>query len=561
LISHVPRDTNVNLESFSSLRAKAAVPHDVLASELGVDFAQILDWETGEERVPKYVIAALTQLATYAEFPVGSRGIRSKTPQKASCKTSRNESRKSVTQGSFRGSRQTSDPRDSALHRVRVDYDSRMRTDLTAVSLFSSGGIGDLALRACGVDVLVANELLADRAEIFSQNFPQCEMLSGDIRQLKSAIIAATQRRLAGRQLDVLFATPPCQGMSKNGRGKLLSSIRAGLKPQLDERNQLILDVIDIAAQLKPRVIVLENVPEMKDTLIEVDGDLCNILDLLWEKLEPEYAGQAHVVEFADFGVPQRRQRLITVFASDPDLKGILQREGSWLPEATHARQPMMWQSPWISVQAAIGHLEPLDAGTPEASIGADPFHRVPLLDADKYFWVSNTPPAKTAFDNQCVNPDCRFEGNAGHGAKHQNGINQANKCTPVRCVQCGELLPRPWVKRDGQYKIMSGFTSAYKRMRADLPASALTRNLSYACSDQKLHYAQNRVLSLKEAFILHTISDYPFTWARKSGKAASDKTIREIIGESIPPRGLQLLFERLIGLLDQRRDILVAHG
>jgi DNA (cytosine-5)-methyltransferase 1 len=87
--------------------------------------------------------------------------------------------------------------------------------------------------------------------------------------------------------------------------------------------------------------------------------------------------------------------------------------------------------------------------------------------------------------------------------------------------------------------------------MRGDLPASALTRNLSYACSDQKLHPREHRVLSLHEAFILHTLTEYPFEWRRADGKRVSDKTIREIIGESIPPRGLEILFRHLLDLLN----------
>jgi DNA (cytosine-5)-methyltransferase 1 len=96
----------------------------------------------------------------------------------------------------------------------------------------------------------------------------------------------------------------------------------------------------------------------------------------------------------------------------------------------------------------------------------------------------------------------------------------------------------------------MSGFTSAYKRMRGDLPASALTRNLSYACSDQKLHPREHRVLSLYEAFILHTVSSYRFLWSRADHKRLSDKTVREIIGESIPPKGLEVIFRHVLGLL-----------
>ena len=42
----------------------------------------------------------------------------------------------------------------------------------TAISLFCSSGIGDLALRRVGIDVLVANELVRERSDLFKNNFP-----------------------------------------------------------------------------------------------------------------------------------------------------------------------------------------------------------------------------------------------------------------------------------------------------------------------------------------------------------------------------------------------------
>jgi DNA (cytosine-5)-methyltransferase 1 len=175
----------------------------------------------------------------------------------------------------------------------------------------------------------------------------------------------------------------------------------------------------------------------------------------------------------------------------------------------------------------------------------------VPLLDASKYFWVSNTPKEAGAFDNQCVNKICGFTGNPTHGAsKDAEGINKASLETPIFCLQCGELLPRPWVKEGSEYRLMKGYTSAYKRMSWDAPASTLTRNLSYACSDNKLHPSQNRVLSLYEAMLLHTITDYKFEWKRADNKKVSDKLVRELIGESIPPAGLEKIFSFLADLI-----------
>jgi DNA (cytosine-5)-methyltransferase 1 len=421
---------------------------------------------------------------------------------------------------------------------------------LTGVSLFTGGGIGDLSLRACGVEVLVASEMLSDRAEVYRANYPETEMIVGDIRKTAMEVTRLARERLAGRELDVLFATPPCQGMSRNGRGKLLNGIRAGLKPQFDERNSLALEAVAIALELQPRLIVFENVPEMEYTLIQdTDGTVRDLLEIISHRLAPTYCGRWEVVEFADYGVPQRRQRLITVFSRVEPIKSGCAAGRSALPERTHSAYPTMFTKAWVSVDEALQGVPSLDAGQKaDAEHPTIPFHRVPTLDEQKYFWVRHTPPGKGAFDNQCVNPKCGFRGNGAHGAQHDdNGINRANKDTPVRCAKCGELLPRPWVVEDGTHRLMSGFTSAYKRMRGDLPASALTRNLSYACSDQKLHPREHRVLSLHEAFILHTVAQYDFQWQRADGKKVSDKTIREIIGESIPPKGLEVIFHHLL--------------
>ena len=201
-----------------------------------------------------------------------------------------------------------------------------------------------------------------------------------------------------------------------------------------------------------------------------------------------------------------------------------------------------------MTVRDAIGELPPLDAKDPRTAKSSIPFHWVPTLDPRKYWWVEHTRPERSAFDNQCV--QCGFEENPSHCAQRDcEGINRASLQTPLHCMKCGALLPRPSVERDGKLMIMRGFTSAYKRMSYDRPSPALTRNLSYACSDNKLHPDQNRVLSLLEAFRLHTLDRFVYEWRRRDGNKVSDKTIREVIGESIPPAGFLTIMKHLVHL------------
>ena len=426
----------------------------------------------------------------------------------------------------------------------------------TALSLFTSGGLGDLAVRQAGFDILVSNEKLADRHALFAFNFPATSAITGDIWEHSDRIESETRRCLGGRDLQLLYATPPCQGMSKNGRGKLLSAVRAGRKPPMDERNRLIVPTMQLARQLRPETVLLENVPEMADTMIlDERGSPTPILEYVERTLGPEYVGRAQVVEFADYGVPQCRQRLITVYSRNPRIADWLRSCGTLMPTATHTANGCDGKAPWRTVRDAIEGLPPLDAGSPERAVSDDlPFHRVPLLDAMKYWWVDNTAPERSAFDNQCG--ACGFAQNQTHSsARDGAGINRASRTTPLHCERCGEMLPRPSVERNGKRELMRGYTSAYKRMAYDKPASALTRNLSYACSDNKLHPEQNRVLSLFEAFRIHTLDRYDYAWRRADGRKVSDKTIREVIGESIPPAGLQAIIDHLVGILEGEKS------
>lgn len=421
-----------------------------------------------------------------------------------------------------------------------------------AVSLFTGAGIGDLGLRASGFEHILMSELDGPRAELAAGNFPEAKMATGDLWDLKDQVIDLIRAELdsRGAPLTLLSCTAPCQGMSKSGRGTLLNNIRQGKRPKLDPRNRLILPALDVIKATQPEWVVFENVAEMADTLIEdTDGSIRPILEIIQSRLSPQYRGAAYKLEFADYGIPQRRRRLITVYSRTPQGHAYLAAGKKFVPDSTHSATAANGLQSWVAVSDVLDTFPPLDARQKEsASDPSVPFHRVPLLDPRKYIWVSNTPPGRGAFDNQCI--DCGYKGNPTHGSLRDEGINRSSKSTPIRCIECGAVLPRPHVMgEDGEPRIMSGFTSAYKRMSPTLPAPALTRNLSYACSDQKLHPYQNRVLSLAEAFAVHTMDQYPFDWTTSKGTTARDGIIRLVLGESIPPKLMELLGDHILGI------------
>lgn len=429
---------------------------------------------------------------------------------------------------------------------------------LKGVSLFSGAGIGDLGFRAAGVQFLAMCELEDDRSALAKLNYPEVEHFAEGIEEAADRLcnFVASQLSTAHEDLFLISCTAPCQGMSKNGQGTLLNLIRKGQRPKLDPRNRLILPALKIIQHLRPMWVIFENVIEMRNTAIEDEKQKARpILDIIEDYLSSHgYVGAAYDVEFADYGIPQRRQRLITVYTRGSEAASRFSAGVSLIPPCTHAKYPKDKLRQWVSVEEALADFPGLDAKSERTALCTRiPFHYVPVLDPKKYEWIKHTPPGRSAFDNQCVNPECGFQENAAHGASHgTDGINRAHKHTPLFCAKCGSLLPRPFTEEDdGSKRIMSGYTSAYKRMDESLPAPALTRNLSYPCSDQKIHPTQNRVLSLAEAMRLQTIDHYEYRWGPvfvtkgKRGvkkELAPDSLIRLVIGESIPPRFLELL-------------------
>lgn len=86
---------------------------------------------------------------------------------------------------------------------------------MRAVSLFSGAGIGESRLHEIGIDVKVANELIEDRAALYNKSDSSFKMIVGDImdKQVFNELLKSTPGKL-----DLLIATPPCQGVSIAGK-------------------------------------------------------------------------------------------------------------------------------------------------------------------------------------------------------------------------------------------------------------------------------------------------------------------------------------------------------
>lgn len=415
------------------------------------------------------------------------------------------------------------------------------------LSLFSSAGIGELGIKSLGLNILLSNELLKERCDLYHENYPETISVNGDIWTNEDKIVTKWTAMNVGAPF-LLYATPPCQGMSFNSIGKIQNEIREGRRPKEDPRNRLIIPTLNIIKALMPEWILFENVPEMQHTIIRTENDeYVNIIEYVKKEL-PEYVGKAEVVNCADYGIPQKRERLITIFSRNKSAKEFFARYNSFLPPCTHSETGNNGLKKWVTLRDAIECLPPLAATEGQNEDETLPWHIVPIMKKEKYWWIKNTPYNETAYNNQCVN--CGYDGNPRHGMCMINGRHQSRKNTPIYCEKCGSLLPRPTMidKKSGERRIIKGFDSAYRRMIWDTPAGTITQNFQYEASDKKLHPIQNRTLSVYEAMILQTITKYHFKFEIE-GKTIRRNLCCQIIGESVPPKLIELIVKQILNI------------
>jgi len=168
----------------------------------------------------------------------------------------------------------------------------------TAVDLFSGCGGLTQGLRDAGFNVVAAVDNDPLSVATYRRNHPDVHVWEKDIQELT---VATVKRRLGLRkgELDLLAGCPPCQAFSAmrrlNGRRRVRD--KAG--------KDLVFEFIRFAEGLLPKTVMMENVPWLaKDDRMR---------KFRKRMQELGYVGQDVVLNAADFGVPQRRRRMVYV--------------------------------------------------------------------------------------------------------------------------------------------------------------------------------------------------------------------------------------------------------
>ena len=245
---------------------------------------------------------------------------------------------------------------------------------MTYISLFSSAGIGCFGFKLQKFTCVATVEFLAKRMAIQRAN-KKCTFESGYIQgditlpSTKDKIYKELEKNHL-QSVDVIIATPPCQGMSVANHHKVEGN---------HTRNSLVVESLELTKKIAPKFFVFENVRAFLKSICTFEGENISIDDAINRALESNYKIESRIINFKDYGANSSRTRTL-VIGVRKDLK-VLPSE--LFPERKEFK----------SLKEVLKNLPSLDSD--------DKLHTTRKLEGRYLEWIKNTPEGKSAFDNE----------------------------------------------------------------------------------------------------------------------------------------------------------------
>lgn len=203
---------------------------------------------------------------------------------------------------------------------------------LTAIDLCCGAGGLTLGLKRAGFNVVAGVEVDQGIAKTYETNHPTIKMILKDIRKVTGKEIL---KKTGLDEIDLVAGCPPCQGFSS-----LTSKHKSD-----DPRNDLVLEMARIIKELKPKMVMMENVSGITSR-----GK--GFLDKFVSKLEGMgYLVNMSVLQMADYGVPQSRKRFVLLAGKGFKID---------FPKKTNGRKGNLQKGlkPWLKLEDVINEMK-----------------------------------------------------------------------------------------------------------------------------------------------------------------------------------------------------------
>lgn len=324
-----------------------------------------------------------------------------------------------------------------------------------------------------------------------------------------------------------------------------------------DPRNDLVLRYLEVAEALKPKFLVIENVPQMLNH--GFDGRLGKLSEIVIQMLERDlgYKVEVAVVNCADYGVPQLRERAVFIASAigSPSL-----------PVKTHTdpRNTNLIEAgvrPWVTVREAIG-----DLPTPSSlsdTLGGGPLKLYCDNPSDyaQFMRTSKTFPYNHLRRNyrqsvlDIINemrPGQTWDAESSRmQAKYEWAIAKLAKDKDISTNAAKAELILSGVINTSFYK--DYYWSAYTRLAWDAPALTITANANFLGSGRFTHPTEQRGITMREAARLQSFDD-DFCFVTSSNDDSDTAKFgigMDMIGEAVPPLLAMAIATHLADQLD----------
>ncbi|MCY4157418.1 MAG: DNA cytosine methyltransferase [Gammaproteobacteria bacterium] len=332
-----------------------------------------------------------------------------------------------------------------------------------AVDLFCGCGGISSGLRDAGFRILAGADMERHYIQTYQENFPEAESLRIDLAAVPPKNFGSSLKIRPG-ELDLLAGGPPCQGFSKNvPRSRRTSDLA---------NNLLIRTFLDYCEYLRPKMILMENVAEMRNGFDQ------SYTSEIGERLTTlGYSVQHSILNAADYGVPQRRRRAFFLAAADgAPIK---------FPQPTHSKPGDQISLPGIekksnhlSVWEAISDLPSLLHGT-----GSQPCE-----------YISRP---RNTFQRKMRNAS----------GKVMNHV--ARKLRPRQLERLSSLEPGQGHKNlPVHLRTKSGYSGAYGRLTKEMVAPTITRWVFHPGSGRFGHPVDIRTITMRETARIQGFKD-----------------------------------------------------
>lgn len=349
---------------------------------------------------------------------------------------------------------------------------------MNAIDLFSGCGGLSLGFMKAGYKIKKAVEFDPPIANTYKLNYPEVEVIVDDIRNIDTTGV------FKNGDADVIIGGPPCQGFSMAG-----ARIRHGFIN--DSRNYLFKHYFNVVKEVRPKVFVMENVKGMKTMQKgKIFEEILNIFSDAEAMGGMPYYLYPRVVRAVDFGIPQKRERLIIIGTTLPDISF----ENLWEITKTEIQKEYPSYFDPVTVRDAIGNLPPVSG---DGNVLAP----VPETDYQRYLSGNNSILTNHAQSNHSEKVIQRM-------SQIGNGQNYTQLQETINSVHSG----------------------SYGRLCWDEAASTITTRFDTPAGGRFIHPAENRTLSPREAARIQSFpDDFVFYGAKRE--------ISRQIGNAVPPK------------------------